>query len=75
MVQMYGVALRDTVQLQFWKQKNDFHFLHKPIVYGVTHLLYGVALSDSVFRLYQRLTLLMWIYEYPTLTACMAENG
>ncbi len=27
----------------------DFHFLHKPIVYGVAHLLYGVALSDSVW--------------------------
>ncbi len=24
------------------------NFLHKPIAYGVAHLLYGVALSDSV---------------------------
>ncbi len=36
MVQMYG--------------SHDFHFLHKPIVYGVAHLLYGVALSDSVIK-------------------------
>ncbi len=27
---------------------HDFYFLHKPIVYGVKHLLYGVALSDCV---------------------------
>ncbi len=30
----------------FWS--HDFNFLHKPIVYGVAHLLYGVALSASV---------------------------
>ncbi len=28
----------------------EFGFLHKPIVYGVSRLLYGVATSDSVFR-------------------------
>ncbi len=49
MVQMYGVAQRDTVQLQSWK--HDFDFLHNPIVYGVARLLYGVTLSDSVIRL------------------------
>ncbi len=32
----------------FWS--HDFHFLHKPIVYGVTPLLYGVALSDRVIN-------------------------
>ncbi len=32
----------------FWS--HDFNFLHKPIVYGVVHLLYGVALSDSVLQ-------------------------
>ncbi len=26
----------------------EFAFLHKPIVYGVARLLYGVATSDSV---------------------------
>ncbi len=30
----------------YWS--HDFNFLHKPIVYGVAHLLYGVALSASV---------------------------
>ncbi len=29
-------------------RSHDFNFLHKPIVYGVVRLLYGVALSDSV---------------------------
>ena len=29
---------------------HDFHFLHNPIVYGFAHLLYGVALSDSVVK-------------------------
>ena len=49
MIKMYGVAQRDTIQLQSWKpQSHDFNFLHKPIVYGVAHLLYGVALSASV---------------------------
>ncbi len=27
----------------------EFAFLHKPIVYGVARLLYGVATSDSVY--------------------------
>ncbi len=30
---------------------HDFYFLHKPIVYGVAHLLYGVALSDSMMAI------------------------
>ncbi len=58
MVQMYDVAQRDTVQLQSWKPvwqpcfwSHDLRFLHKPIVYGVAHLLYGVVLSDSVIQL------------------------
>ena len=30
----------------------EFQFLHKPIVYGVARLLYGVATSDSVTFVY-----------------------
>ncbi len=30
----------------FWS--HDFDFLHKPIMYGVVHLLYGVVTSDNV---------------------------
>ena len=29
----------------------EFAFLHKPIVYGVARLLYGVATSDSVIHM------------------------
>ncbi len=28
----------------------EFAFLHKPMVYGVARLLYGVATSDSVYN-------------------------
>ena len=28
---------------------HDFHFFHKPIVYGIMHLLYGVETSDCVY--------------------------
>ena len=58
MVQMYGVVpprvwwsifLGPNQISLFWS--HDFNFLHNPIVYGVTHLLYGVALSDSVQEL------------------------
>ncbi len=57
MIKMYGVAQRDTIQ--FFKllqvaSKFLIVALQKitccapSIVYGVAHLLYGVALSDSV---------------------------
>ena len=32
-------------------KSHDFYFLHKPIVYGVVHLLCGVLLSDSLLIL------------------------
>ncbi len=44
-------------QKLWWKEKmptgshSEFAFLHKPIVYGVARLLYGVATSDSVIKL------------------------
>ena len=47
---MYGFAQSDL----WWREKMptgshfEFAFLHKPIVYGVARLLYGVATSDSV---------------------------
>ncbi len=35
-------------------EDRDFNFLHKPIMYGVAHLLYGVALSASVLLISQQ---------------------
>ncbi len=38
----------DLAEFTWFVRWDDFDFLHKPIVYGVAHLPYSVALSDSV---------------------------
>ncbi len=62
-LEMYGVVQHDTIHflvketrkftfsLFFWS--HNFDFLHKPIVYGVVHLLYSVVTSNSVFRVHE----------------------